>query len=143
MGRLVILRGCHLYIVFAVTFGVHGAIDFNEFSTLEINRFVAAIYRTERFSSRQGLDPWVELRKRRRVDLFGGRIEALFPLNPVVAGLNSSDIAFQRVRKFFDSLGSARRGRGLDTSRHGNAGLRSRACVQGKFACSCPSEVVA
>ena len=105
-------------------FGVHGAIDFNEFATAEINRFVAAIYRTERFSSRQGLDPWVELRKRRRVDLFDGRIETLFPLNPVVPGLSSSDIAFQRVQNFFESLGTARRGRGLDTSRSGNVGVR-------------------
>ena len=38
--------------------------------------------------------------------------------------MNSSDVAFQRVRDFFNSLGSARRGRGSDAARHGNAGVR-------------------
>ena len=93
-------------------FGVHGAIDFNEFSSAEINRFVAAVYRTERFSSRQGLDPWIELKKCLRSDLFHGRIESLFPLAPVVPGVTASDVAYQRVQTFYDALENAQRGRG-------------------------------
>ena len=38
--------------------------------------------------------------------------------------MSSSDVAFRRVAELFDSLGSARRGRGSDAARHGNAGVR-------------------
>ena len=62
--------------------------------------------------SSRGVDPWVELRKRRRMDLFDGRINHLFPVAPVVGGASSSDSAFRRVAMFLESCRRARRGRG-------------------------------
>ena len=79
--------------------------------------------------SSQGVDPWVELRKRRRMDLFDGRINHLFPVAPAVGGASSSDSAFRRVAMFLESCRRARRGRGADEARHGNAGPRRSARV--------------
>ena len=111
-------------------YGVFGAIDFDEFSTLVVKRIVGAVFRTEDFVSRRGVDPWLELRKRRRMDLFDGKINHLFPLAPVVDGVNSSASAFQRVAAFLDSCNRARRGRGADEERHDNSGSRRSARVR-------------
>ena len=52
-------------------YGVFGAVDFDDFPTRTVERITGAAFRTEEFLSNREVDPWLELRKRRREDLFG------------------------------------------------------------------------
>ena len=105
-------------------YGVFGAIDFDDFPTRTVERITNAAFRTEEFLSNQGVDPWLELHKRRREDLFGGVVNQVFPGAPVAEGESTADSARQRVTTFLETCRRARIGFGSDDSPHGNSGPR-------------------
>ena len=47
-------------------YGLFGAIDFDDLPTRIVQQISGAVFRTEEFLSNRGVDPWLELRKRRR-----------------------------------------------------------------------------